>query len=208
MTCTLALWVAGAATGAILHTGKFLDEVKARTGQQWVGLYREDGEWAVRWTPIRVVSRDSTRVIAAGPVQPVMLVRGLNLRDGALVETSYYRANPTPFRGNERIETKLGEMQYVISVISKDPVTGIYGGADLRLAQGSVTQTIYSLPNGGNDPVWRILWMGDLDGDGKLDIYADLGGHYAASERILFLSTMANPGALVGVFATLLSSRC
>lgn len=45
-------------------------------------------------------------------------------------------------------------------------------------------------------PKQYLLWAGDLDGDGKLDLMVNLSGYYW--ETTLFLSSLAQPGKLVG----------
>lgn len=42
------------------------------------------------------------------------------------------------------------------------------------------------------------IWMGDLDGDGKLDLYVGVEGHGGYFERHLFLSSWAEPNEIVG----------
>jgi hypothetical protein len=69
-------------------------------------------------------------------------------------------------------------------------------GSGLELVSNGVTQVLYSAPAEANEPAWEILWAGDLDGDGKLDLYLQLG-----DERILFVSTKAASGQVVGKFA-------
>jgi hypothetical protein len=64
-----------------------------------------------------------------------------------------------------------------------------------------VTQVLYSAPENADEPAWEILWAGDLDGDGKLDLCLQLGADSSVSERILFVSTKATSGQLVGEFA-------
>jgi hypothetical protein len=47
-------------------------------------------------------------------------------------------------------------------------------------------------------PKTYLLWAGDLDGDGKLDLLVDLSGTGITSSVTLFLSTLAKGGDLVG----------
>lgn len=80
--------------------------------------------------------------------------------------------------------------------------------AQLVLQHGDRTQELYALPEGGNDPYWRVLWAGDLDHDGKLDLYLQLTGHYNVSERRLFLSRPAAGKDLVREVAEWIISGC
>lgn len=45
-----------------------------------------------------------------------------------------------------------------------------------------------------------VVWAGDLDGDGKLDLILDVSNHYNAAAQIrVFLSSQAKKGQLVGI---------
>ncbi|MEL6346286.1 MAG: hypothetical protein AAFV53_24460 [Myxococcota bacterium] len=44
----------------------------------------------------------------------------------------------------------------------------------------------------------EILWSGDLDGDGAVDLIIDASTEEGVTERVLYLSTRAHDGALVG----------
>lgn len=50
----------------------------------------------------------------------------------------------------------------------------------------------------GDDANPSLLWAGDLDRDGRLDLLFDLSDHYNVSLPTLFLSTRAGTGELVG----------
>ena len=55
---------------------------------------------------------------------------------------------------------------------------------------------------------WVLLWAGDLDGDGRLDLYMNLSTHYNVSARRLFLSSAAASGALVREVAVFQTTGC
>ncbi|WP_412062814.1 hypothetical protein [Rubrivirga sp. IMCC45206] len=50
---------------------------------------------------------------------------------------------------------------------------------------------------GGDDGHPALLWAGDLDGDGRLDLLVDESNHYNLSAPALFLSSAAGPGQFV-----------
>lgn len=52
------------------------------------------------------------------------------------------------------------------------------------------------------DGVPVVVWAGDLDGDGKLDLYMDLTDHYNVRDYALYLSSRARAGMLVKKVAT------
>jgi len=54
---------------------------------------------------------------------------------------------------------------------------------------------------GRGDPHFTIHWAGDLDGDGALDLVATFSMKYSYQPRQIYLSSLAEPGALVGLAA-------
>ena len=53
-----------------------------------------------------------------------------------------------------------------------------------------------------------LLWAGDLDRDGQLDLLLDISNHYAARHYVLYLSSEADAGDLVKPVAELFISGC
>jgi hypothetical protein len=81
-------------------------------------------------------------------------------------------------------------------------------GSRLVFSHGLVSQELFSLPEGGNDPYITILWIGDIDGDGKPDLYLNTSWHYNVSHKVLWLSSLAHQGQLVGVAAFFETTGC
>lgn len=50
-----------------------------------------------------------------------------------------------------------------------------------------------------DDPKFSLLWAGDQDGDGKIDVKMDMSPKYSCTKEVLYLSTKAETGNLVGV---------
>ena len=67
------------------------------------------------------------------------------------------------------------------------------------------TFSVYDPPGGdlsiGDEAVPQILWAGDIDRDGKLDLLLDLTDHYNVSIPTLFLSSEAAEDELVAEVA-------
>ncbi len=53
-----------------------------------------------------------------------------------------------------------------------------------------------------------LLWAGDLDRDGKIDLLLDVSNHYAGRHYVLYLSSEADAGELVKPVAELIVSGC
>lgn len=205
----------------LLEIGQYHhDEVWARKADLWLGLFRSNGEWA--WRPVNLRLRrvpdildDVTPLgwdvrVAEMPPEPVLLVQGLPELASQQVTTVYYRGwNPSLPSKSHRRSIQLGERQYSLELSNPKPWDGALGpGATLTLREAGVAQTLYALPDGGNDAGWSLHWAGDCDGDGRLDLYVTVTSHYNVAERRLYLSSKAKAGQLVGLFAEFVTVGC
>lgn len=78
----------------------------------------------------------------------------------------------------------------------------------LILESGSLKQVLFEWPGGLLDQPCRLIWAGDLDGDGKLDLFLALSDHYNVSEYTLFLSSRRTAGTLVQRVAAFVARGC
>ncbi len=146
------------------------------------------------------------------PVEPLFLLRGGGLTSGPVVtvfsgnwEQSLTEKSPLTFR--------LADVSYELKIIrSEDTATceeeGLPLNARLLLTSGESRQVLYSLVDCGPDAAWHLLWAGDLDRDGKLDLFVSVGQGMYDSPRKLFLSSKAGKGRLVKEVAELISHGC
>lgn len=197
----------------LLETGDFHgDEVAARSGERWLGLFPSVGGFTLRHAVLDVVNvhdpvvddpteRTGKRVSVGRAGQPVFLLKGGHgLRPGVV---------KTVFKGEEQlgnaeiVRLRLGERDYQLRVVSDDPdpADHLKQNSRLILTSGKESQVLF-VARTHDDASWSLLWAGDLDGDGKLDLYADLNRHYNTSERRLFLSTKTARRKLVREVAT------
>jgi hypothetical protein len=192
----------------LIEPGAFhAGEVSDADAGPWLGLFPEGSGYAWRDAVLEVKPvRDDTvdqpgqhtgrEVTVHGGGRPVFLVRGGEDLRVATVD-GFRELELRALRNGDRIKLNLGNQEFLVRVAN--PLR--HGDADmagsgLELVSNGVTQVLYSAPAEANEPAWEILWAGDLDGDGKLDLYLQLG-----DERILFVSTKAASGQVVGKFA-------
>jgi hypothetical protein len=205
----------------LLMVGTFHgDEVTARSGEVWLGLFPTANGYALRATTLKVKAvrdelldeeneRTGKEVTVGDAREPLFLVKATpRLRARAAV--------PTVFAGESFLEKDShvrlagpdgGEYLLTVdsvqmaSVEAPDPVPY----SVLTLALGGITQRLSTTP----DHVGlRLLWAGDVDGDGKLDLLLDLPSSENASEHRLFLSTAAGKGELVRQVAVFETVGC
>ena len=71
----------------------------------------------------------------------------------------------------------------------------------ITLRRGSVSQTIFAMPEEVDEPHVHLHFAGDLDGDGKLDLIMTNSRKYSYWPVQLYLSSAAGPGELVRLVA-------
>ena len=93
------------------------------------------------------------------------------------------------------LDLSLGKLRYELRVEAKDPYL-----ADARviLAHAGRTQVLYSADGFSDEPHFQMIWAGDLDRDGKLDLVVNLHRKYSWHPYRLMLSTKARGKDLVG----------
>ncbi len=211
----------------LLETGEFHgEEVSAKTGERWLGVHvSEQGSLllpyrlTVKAVHDPIIGEDDSQKTGKAvsvdlPLEPVFLVRAPMLSEGPIKTTFNQPLNyEKGFERFDPISLRLGETEYVLKGTGgENPVKcrdhSFPKNAKLVLVSGKVEQVLYSLDDCGNDPNWYLLWAGDLDRDGKLDLYASVNQHYNVSERRLFLSSQAKKGELVKEVAEFVTSGC
>jgi hypothetical protein len=203
----------------LLETGSFHgNEVGLRQPHEWLGLFCKEQICSAKPAFVKtardhdeIVDEDAkantgTSVTLATPERPLFLVRGLSLAPHPI---------PTAFVGERNLEAgdqfsaEFQGSRYLLraeGVQVKDE--SLPKGSRLVFSHGLVSQELFSLPEGGNDPYITILWIGDIDGDGKPDLYLNTSWHYNVSHKVLWLSSLAHQGQLVGVAAFFETTGC
>lgn len=197
------------------------ENFKFKSGDIWFGLF---GENKIKQTKIRVkrsVDEDLnwTEISAKANEKPLFLVKKLkNVKEGK-VRTLFRGLTWEEVRDTEKQQTtlkkgfsenfKLGSKQYTLRVEE-----GIDENQNkilvLLLETGSKSQMIHYIDYmGEGDYVGNLFWVGDMDSDGKLDLFMDFWnyekGYYSSG---LFLSSEAKNGKLVKRFEYLAFSGC
>jgi hypothetical protein len=80
----------------------------------------------------------------------------------------------------------------------------LYRGEDEK----AVSQVLTTIPRMGDLGEPHLVWVGDIDRDGKIDLIYDLTDHYVKTHLALFLSSAAKEGELVGLVAEWKWSSC
>ncbi len=204
----------------LLETGDGFhgDEISARTGEEWLGLFASSTGFELRKTRLRVrraydavVDNPGTMtgksISVSDQVEPLFLVRNADRLRAGPVTTLRAAKEKWEFQEDLQLKKGFAETYVLEGKEYKLQVTGTADDPLLVLESDGYREIIFHVQQIG-DATWNLIWVGDLDGDGKLDIYADLPTFYNFSQRRLFLSSEADPGKLVKQVALFHTSGC
>ena len=207
----------------LLQVGMFHgDEVSAESGEVWLGLYSTPDGYALIPSRITVETVYDPLVDNAGEstgkvvsveerTRPLFLIKGLDAPKRASIKT--LSTEGVILSPGKSLDLRLdNENEYHLTTYGEGDI-GPNGFTSLEnysieLSQGQLSQELlaYSSTNGA---IPTLLWTGDLDGDGQLDLLINATPHYAIySAPMLFLSSMAKDGNLVQKVAIFVATGC
>jgi len=223
----LAFVLAHAATAAAVESPALLlpgeypaGETGAKAGDTWLALVVDEERSALVATPVAVdavadpVFGDAPADRVAAPAlggQPLALLRGLPLRAGDVVTVL---AEPKDLARDLPLMMFLNSAEAYRLTLDCGPLKGdrtrercalafARGGQRQVLAQFEGTRVASGQRALGVDAAPALLWAGDVDRDGRLDLLLDLSDRYDLGATSLFLSTAAGAGELAGRAVTL-----
>jgi len=205
------------------------DETVARDGERWLALI--DGADGVRLQAVRVsVQPAQDPVLDDEDGRTGRIVESAPGLGGAVV--AYVRAKglqPRPVTramvdelpgpdGTPSSRLRLGERRYRLDTrCEPDPAIRDGYRCAIRLAEGERRQTLVEMAGTrvpgagialGDDASPHLIFAGDLDGDGALDLLYDRSDHYNVAAPTLFLSGAAAAGELVHPVAEQRTTGC
>lgn len=206
---------------AIVRTGTYHgNEVSVDSGPRWFGLFRVDSTFELSRVTVTVgqtydpIVGESTgkHVSIDRADDPLILVTGVDRLQTGPVTTLYY--------GNRFID--LGQEFFILQEAGYDYSLSAVGEARLHdetkemllhrytlvLRHVDTLQTLIEFPILALDGLPTLLWAGDLDRDGRLDMIMNLTNHYNVDLYALFLSSEAKPGELVKKVAVFRTVGC
>lgn len=198
----------------LLETGEISNgkDIKAKSGEKWLGLFNKNGREFLRSTRIKISAAndgdlDWTEISVKEQTNPLFLLKkSKHLKEGEI--RTLFREK-TPQETEESIEAAaikdgflkkftLGEKEYTLRAEKglsekQEPILV------LLLETENTSQLIhYIYFMDAGYYVGNLYWVGDLDGDGKLDLFMDFYGYEKGGYSSgLFLSSEAEKGKLV-----------
>ncbi len=208
------------------------DEIEVKNGETWLSLSRQNENYflssekvTVRRAFDSIVDDEDTNLetgksvsISGGAASIFLLKNARQLKEGE-VTTLYEHIDSdetTTVEEESLFSLKngftrtftLGNEAYTLSVkrgknkASEDIIA-------LILENGTTKQVLHSYRSFEKDDyIGTLIWVGDIDRDGKPDLYLDLYLHDNAIYKNLFLSAPAEKGKLVKKVAVFTTTGC
>lgn len=202
----------------ILYTDLFHgDEIAAKSGETYLALVCKREcvlqpakiHVSTEFDPVVDAEGEATgkRVSAVG-VDDVFLLRSKRLQPGLVPAATPRSTELLPVAKAQTIT--LGAKTYVLHYrCASAPDPEGFADCALVLSSGGMTQVLAQFDATGNpDAEQYVNFAGDLDHDGKLDLVANISGHWNEWRPALFLSSAAKSGDLVGRVAELVATGC
>lgn len=189
----------------ILQVGEFFCEITAEPNEVWLGLYPTKDGYSLMPSMIHVdafydptITEDenatgATRVSVQGQNAPLFLVTGLDSLKTGMVKTLFSGRLPLE---NFLEFTLDNESTYTIAAFGGLKSNSGTAAYTVELVQDNRSQVICTSDT-TSAAVSYLLWAGDLDRDGQLDMLIDTTCDYNASGPALFLSSLAKHGSLL-----------
>lgn len=192
----------------ILQVGEFFCEITAEPNKVWLGLYPTKDGYSLMPSMVRVdafydpaIGDDenaigATRVSVQGQNAPLFLITGLDSLKAGMVKTLFSGRLPMPLGSSMEFTIGNGSNYYLAAFggVKSNSGTAAY---TVELFQSLRSQVVCSFDT-TNAAVSYLLWAGDIDRDGRLDLLIDSICDYTTSGATLFLSSLAEDGNLLG----------
>jgi hypothetical protein len=218
----------------ILRTGLWHgDEVEAESGPDWWGIFPAGEGFTLQSAPV-TITREVDEIVDIGPdektgkrvtvpeeAEPVLLIRGLkNPEQGLLTPlmqapqySFLYPGQTQPLSLGPADKVPFFELAALGATVENEqtaePFVDHYR---LTISEGNYPvkrrQTLVEMDRVYEEGKPRLVWAGDIDRDGAVDLLIDQTDHYNVTHLVLFLSSAAKEGEILGRVAEWRTTGC
>jgi hypothetical protein len=192
----------------LIETGNFFfKNAPNQTGENWLALFRTENGYELAPTKIKVIGGMYRQISTLRDDETIFLLRDFNL-NGQSVATVFDHKTSQFSLGQDRSKSLiLDGVGYELRV--ENGRNGyLRDGAAITLKSAGKRQVLRAVDEQCDSCSWELLWAGDLDGDNKLDLFLDVSPSYLFVENVLFLSSVARSGEMVGILAARSGPGC
>ncbi|KXX69226.1 hypothetical protein AVL50_16315 [Flammeovirga sp. SJP92] len=202
------------------------DELDMSYGtEQWIGVFADSSNYYLKnvevdfskdMDPVMDSEGDSSaiKVSVSEEDECLFLFSGFSLEDRTLHSIDSLKDMRCPLSGDSTILNYNDTKIKLYATGDKQLLGGdFYELANYRLFidnEDTTTKTPQLLfaCTSFDDAMPNLLWVGDIDNDGKLDFLFDLSSHYNATSLNLFLSSLADDNEFLELVAILNTIGC
>lgn len=203
----------------LLRVGQFHgEEVKHQSGLTWIGLFptSEAHQYDLKETKVTISTvndpivddpkqKTGKKVAVTSKEEPIVLLRGVpGLKVGKRV-TCTVRMDQLPVGTKMKLNTGKDVTSLIVSGKKGKESVANYS---IVVERAGIKQELFKEKEITPDGTPKLLWSGDLDGDGHADFLIDLTSNYNMTQPTLFLSSKAKPGKLVEKVASHTATGC
>lgn len=189
----------------------FHDRFEDYDGKTWYGLYFTENEFMIEPVRLQVLTNEESdrmyeyRIDALlDGIEPIFLINHLpeNTEPSTAIETYFWgKATVYNFDYSYHFEEKGPQTACVNNYLFRfDRIVISNFNANFYVeiedTENDRCQIVTAIGDGEHRQY--LLWMGDLDQDGKADVLLDMSDHYASTKHGLYLSSTAKEGYLFG----------
>ena len=188
----------------LILTGSFHgDEIDAENGEHWHGLFKEGISYSIKKTKINVSSvfdpiidedeskKTGKEVTIQGPEEPLILLKNLEgIKQGKLNSLLDLSGVIKPgekksirFKGNDL------ELSVEAKEVTEESGYKYFKNYKLSVQSEGKKVVILEMPHTDLDAgLPSVIWAGDINNDGGLDLLMSTSNHYNVMETTLFIS--------------------
>lgn len=196
------------------------DEVTASAKSAWIGLFpQKDGQFSLKPTKVAITrvhdeiidedpkARTGKRISVPGKEKPTFVFSGVSgLKTGPALTSPVNKKEHLQI--DDQLKLNVGKTEAKLIVKGKKKDKEYYTNYSITLESGGIKQQLVFARQISIDTSPSLMWCGDLDSDGKIDLILDTTTNYNVSDVTLFLSSKAKPGKLVKQVAHQYSTGC